>query len=495
MLVTFLLLSYPLLQVDQGERTNGLLTQVSQELSSTESQPLPTPTPSYDRRPFSRDDESGSPFRPHNYAVRVNAFWFTSLAFSLGCALWATLMQQWARSYFQSADLPEDEYTPSQRARIHDYFSQGVKKYALSTAVEVLPALLHISFILFFVGLIDLLFNVNHTLACIMLTWVSIGLLTYTLLTASPFLLPKSPYQTPLSPILWFIKEASILLWLLLSRRGSKAISDRRDKILNGWRHARELNAIKPTSPDKKTLEVFKPAVETFNEYYELEEHLDGLLGRSHESGNHHSVGVGEDSQSQRLTGCLRAIWCYTSTIERHFQAILGQWDQPTNNPWGQLSLETWEVALRMTSDSDHFIAFRAHCVQALMVFMWRKGRWHCAVPVAVALLERQLGVPQADINKWLSTRDHLLLIVASHMLNHSLHILHKNLHKLKTGANSNLKEDLKMILDKMCDELDASDVPVELRALFADGAKVMQFFDHPSETDRSRRWAKIFRN
>lgn len=486
-LVTFLLISYPLLQPDVGDKTNQLLTQITQQLPPNGTQQFP----------LSRADESNDPpFRPRNYALRVNAMWLTSLSVSLACALWATLVQQWARSFYLAADTQVDESVPHtlfQRARIYKYFSVGVKMSAFPAAVEILPGLLHISLILFFAGLIDLLFNVNHILAYVILTWVSIGLTTYLFFTFIPFIYPKSPYQTPLSLLLWLAKELSILLWLLpRPRRNRKAIHARLATIWNGWRRARELNAITSTSQDKAKIEEFHPAITSPDEGHELEELLDGLLGLSYEPGRHYSVGLGEGPQTQRLAACLRAIWCHSSTIDRHFRAIWEHWDRPTNDPWGRLSTETWEVALRMTTHSDHFIAFRAHCIQALMVFMWRKGRWHCAVPVAVALLERQLGVPQADINKWLSTKDHLLFIVASHMLSHSIPLLH--LHKQKTGADSGPKGDLKMILDKICDELDESDVPTELRSLFVDGAKVMQVFNHPDEANRSHRWAKIFR-
>ena len=74
--------------------------------------------------------------------MRVNALWFTSLATSTGCALWATLMQQWTRRYVQVADRP---YNPPKRARIRAFFADGVEKFALAAAVEVLPALLHVS--------------------------------------------------------------------------------------------------------------------------------------------------------------------------------------------------------------------------------------------------------------------------------------------------------------------------------------------------------------
>ncbi|KAF8483321.1 hypothetical protein DFH94DRAFT_625885, partial [Russula ochroleuca] len=180
---TFLVVSYPLLQPNSTDTTNHLLTQIYQQSSNgTSSQPLPT--------------ANNSSFQTPASAVRVNALWFTSLATSTACALWATLVQQWVRKYMQLADRP---YSPQQRALLRKAFAHGFNKFALAAAVEVLPALLHTSFLLFYVGLIDFLIQINHTVAYIMVTWVAIGLLIYFIVTIAPLLYPSSPYQTPLS--------------------------------------------------------------------------------------------------------------------------------------------------------------------------------------------------------------------------------------------------------------------------------------------------------
>jgi hypothetical protein len=44
-----------------------------------------------------------------------------------------------------------------------------VEKFGLAAAVEVLPALLHASVLLFHIGLVDFLFSINHTVAFILL--------------------------------------------------------------------------------------------------------------------------------------------------------------------------------------------------------------------------------------------------------------------------------------------------------------------------------------
>jgi Family of unknown function (DUF6535) len=105
-------------------------------------------------------------YRP---CVHVNVLWFTSLAMSMACALWVTLMQQWTRRYMHVAGR---RYGPSKRARIRAFFAYGVEKFGLPAAVEVLPGLLHMSVLLFYVGLVDFLLTINHTVVGLSCDWM-----------------------------------------------------------------------------------------------------------------------------------------------------------------------------------------------------------------------------------------------------------------------------------------------------------------------------------
>jgi len=515
----FLIVSYPLLQPNPTDTTNRLLTQISQQLSTNGTGSSLPPLP-----PLSPANTSS--FRPPSSVVRVNALWFTSLAMSTACALWATLMQQWTRRYMQVADRP---YGPPKRARIRAFFADGVDKFALAAAVEVLPGILHVSVLLFYVGLIDFLININHTVAFILLTWVAMACLIYFILTIMPLFYPNSPYQTPLSSLCWFVLEATPLLRLWVRRRNETvqtAIRERRTKIGQGMRRALESKATRLNVQADADTNALRWTLRSLDEDHELEEFLDGLPGLFHGSSRHHSLGLRggleqlvkpvadklfatcttgllpEGLRRQRLTACLRAIWCFSGTIDPHFRAIWDQWDKLTNDPWGPLSTETWAMASNMTTELDPFIALRAHCIQALMAVMWSKGRWQCAPSEAISLLQRQLGASSVDIDRWWHTNgDQLQLAVAANLLTNSLPLLHK-LDKLETGGDTMLKIELKAILDTICGELDASDVPHELRARFADGAEVMKVFNIRDVAGRSRRraafdlngpWTKIF--
>ena len=269
LVVTFLLISYPLLLPNPTDTTNQLLAQILSSNGTVPSQPLPP--------------ADGSSFQPQIYAVCVNALFLTSLVSTLGCALWATLMQQWARRFSQAADIPDVNYTPSQRAQIYIFFSEGMSKFWFFAAVEVLPVLLHGSGFLFLVGLTVLLFYVNHPVAYVWTACWAIEVLTYCFLTIMPFVFPNSPYETPLSPIFWIIMETTSLLahWLPLWDNTARApIRERWANIRLGMRHARELKAI----TSKSGLQA-NPKIQTTGdqgEDHESEEFLLALPGIFH---------------------------------------------------------------------------------------------------------------------------------------------------------------------------------------------------------------------
>ncbi|KAI0056536.1 hypothetical protein BV25DRAFT_1773522, partial [Artomyces pyxidatus] len=140
-----------------------------------------------------------SAFRPSSSALRVNILWFLSLSLSLSSALGAALMQQWARRYISNTKEAQRAGTVDTQGLIHAYLFLGLQTFRFKAAVEALPALLHASVILFFVGMIDFLFPINKTVAYVLLTFVALGALIYLGLTILPLIWPNSPYVTPLS--------------------------------------------------------------------------------------------------------------------------------------------------------------------------------------------------------------------------------------------------------------------------------------------------------
>src|SRR5260221_3195871 len=142
------------------------------------------------------------PFSPPTSAVWVNSLWFLSLVISLTCALLATLLQQWARRYMKAT---QTRYSPHKRARIRAFFAEGVEKLHLPWTVEALPALLHLSLFLFFAGLAVFLFNINHTVFKVAISWVCFCIGMYMCFTFMPMFRHDSPYYAPLSSSAWYL--------------------------------------------------------------------------------------------------------------------------------------------------------------------------------------------------------------------------------------------------------------------------------------------------
>ena len=153
--------------------------------------------------------DPSTPFSPPKYAVWVNSLWFLSLVIGLTCALLATLLQQWARRYMK---VTQPRYNPHKRVQIRSFFAEGVDKLHLPWAVEALPILLHLSLSLFFAGLAIFLFNINHTVFKVVISWLGICASLYVCMTFMPVFRHDSPYYAPLSSSAWFLYSGLLSL-------------------------------------------------------------------------------------------------------------------------------------------------------------------------------------------------------------------------------------------------------------------------------------------
>jgi hypothetical protein len=182
------------LRQDPNVVTQSLLAQISQQLSSANANvSIPTATP-----------PTQTPFSPSASVVFVNSVWFLSLVLSLTCALMATLLQQWARRYLQ---IVQQNHPPHIRAHIREYFYQGARRFGLFGLVELLPFLLIVSVLLFFVGLVVFAFLANHTVAKFTLAIVGFCFLSYITFTLMPLVFHDCPYWTPLTTVLWLSSQ------------------------------------------------------------------------------------------------------------------------------------------------------------------------------------------------------------------------------------------------------------------------------------------------
>src|SRR5258708_3866569 len=174
------------------QQHSSILSQISQQLSTiTPEVSIPsTPPP-----PFPA-------FNPSASDVRVNAFWFMAFVFSLLTVLLALLVQRWVRNYMH---VFQRYSNPLKSARHRQYLYEGCEGWYMPMLAEAVPAFLHVSLFLFFVGLGDSLININTTVGTSTIVPICISGLLYILTTFAPIIHPQSPYESPLSGLIWYL--------------------------------------------------------------------------------------------------------------------------------------------------------------------------------------------------------------------------------------------------------------------------------------------------
>ena len=171
----------------------ALLAQISKQVSSIAPLvPIPsTPLPSYD-------------FNASPSDVRVNVFWFMSLVFSLIAALIATLVQQWVREYMH---VFQRYGNPLKSTRLRQYLYEGVERWHMPRVARSVPGLVHVSLFLFFAGLCDSLLAVHTTVAVTTIIPIAICSFLYIFTMFAPAISPQSPFRSPFSGLIWYLKQ------------------------------------------------------------------------------------------------------------------------------------------------------------------------------------------------------------------------------------------------------------------------------------------------
>ena len=187
----------------------------------------------------------------------------------------------------------QKRYIPHKRAQIRAFFAEGVDKLHLPWAVKALPALLHLSVFLFFAGLAVYLFNINHTVFKVAISWIGFCTGMYMCITLMPIFRHDSPYYAPLSSLAWYLYTGirftlfQILSWFAIrySFGGSfrqRAFELRRTyweqlSSLRGVEKEFEETALKaPSEIDGRAL---MWTYESLDEDHELEQFFAGIPG------------------------------------------------------------------------------------------------------------------------------------------------------------------------------------------------------------------------
>ena len=142
-------------------------------------------------------------FTPSSTVVRINILWFLSLIFSLATVLVGIIALQWLREHLCS----QTDLEPQIAFSLHHLNVESLDRWYLPQIFTALPLLLQVGLVLFFAGILDFLWSLNHTVAVPIA--IAVGLSIFFLLwttilptiQALSLLLPRWPWATiPRSP-------------------------------------------------------------------------------------------------------------------------------------------------------------------------------------------------------------------------------------------------------------------------------------------------------
>ncbi|KAK7030389.1 hypothetical protein VNI00_014133 [Paramarasmius palmivorus] len=169
----FAIESYQWLEEDPAETTVTLLLQISQQLANSSSSQVAA------IEPFEADPSS----------VRINCFWVLSLVLSLASSLFGLLCKQWLREH-QRDTLTR---TQAESLALLQLRRDSLERWGIASILSTLPILLEVSLLLFFAGLLDLLWNLNHTVFAIGMVSVGLSVGMYVITTILPtFAIPPT---------------------------------------------------------------------------------------------------------------------------------------------------------------------------------------------------------------------------------------------------------------------------------------------------------------
>ena len=231
----------------------------------------------------------------------------------------ATLLQQWARRYLQ---LTRPNHLRPVRAHIREYYARGADMFQISTLVEAMTALLLISVLLFFSGLVVFAFRDNNTVAYITLSIVSICTLLYIALTFAPLIFHHCPYQTPLSSLLWSFAQVIPLFILSVAHTGAKFFCYRlgvvNTEVVERFRNrqinkkntfSQGMSSTFEGSAKRFSLDIYRSALcrmlNLLHEDHELEEFVAGIPGLSESDALHTFDGHSPDDRAREVLAAL----------------------------------------------------------------------------------------------------------------------------------------------------------------------------------------------
>ncbi|KAG8932379.1 hypothetical protein FRC03_012211 [Tulasnella sp. 419] len=175
----FIIESYKGLQPDPAETTNALLRFLIMHRHDDV-----TLTP-----------EQLNTQSPNTSAIPINSIFFASLSTSLTAAFGIVTAKQWLNEYSKLGPIK----APHLRGRERQAKFKGLQTWKLRLIIELLPLLLQVSLLLFFIGVLFFLWGLEWKVAVMQLVLSVAGVTVYLLTILISIIFPTSPFQTPMS--------------------------------------------------------------------------------------------------------------------------------------------------------------------------------------------------------------------------------------------------------------------------------------------------------
>ncbi|KAG8706232.1 hypothetical protein FRC09_002514, partial [Ceratobasidium sp. 395] len=184
-LTGFLIESKHLLQPDTADMSNALLLLIAQSQYRAERGIRP---PGSDQFPILLE------FQPTKLSRWINGIWFTSLALSLSAALLAMLGKEWLTAFLASRPRPAHTHALLRQSRL-----ESLERWWALHIIGLLPSLLHLSLLLFAVGLVMYLWTLDIAIAAVIAGIVGVTSLFYVVTAILGTIFEYCPFVTQLS--------------------------------------------------------------------------------------------------------------------------------------------------------------------------------------------------------------------------------------------------------------------------------------------------------
>ncbi|KAJ7598172.1 hypothetical protein C8J56DRAFT_162111 [Mycena floridula] len=162
----FVIESYQWLSEDSSDKTVRLLSQISVHFGAAN-------ISLEDQKPFEVDPRS----------IRINAVWFLSLLLALSAASSGIIAKQWLREYRRDAAMSSKQSFALRQLRYESW-----NTWKVPAIIATLPLLLEVALVLFFAGVLDLLFPLNGVVFAVASSAVALTVASLIITTMAPTL-------------------------------------------------------------------------------------------------------------------------------------------------------------------------------------------------------------------------------------------------------------------------------------------------------------------